>query len=117
MPASASSKMSVGNSIACAVSDLMESMMRLISPPDAALCSGRKCPLIRNVMTPAFRAMLAYNLLIALFLVYLFEVGHLGGRKLGGLVRSERFEHRPRRAQSRLRISSILRGSNRSGWR
>ena len=27
----------------------------------------------------AFRAMLLYNLLIALFLVYLFKVGHLGG--------------------------------------
>lgn len=28
---------------------------------------------------PAFRGMLAYNALIALFLVYLFVVGHLGG--------------------------------------
>ena len=27
----------------------------------------------------AFRAMLLYNVLIALFLVYLFKVGHLGG--------------------------------------
>jgi len=29
--------------------------------------------------SPAFRAMLVYNVLIALFLVYLFKVGHLGG--------------------------------------
>ena len=29
--------------------------------------------------SPAFRAMLVYNALIALFLVYLFKVGHLGG--------------------------------------
>ena len=29
--------------------------------------------------SPAFRAMLVYNVLIALFLVYLFTVGHLGG--------------------------------------
>jgi hypothetical protein len=29
--------------------------------------------------SPAFRGMLVYNVLIALFLVYLFEVGHLGG--------------------------------------
>lgn len=29
--------------------------------------------------SPAFRGMLAYNVLIALFLVYLFKVGHLGG--------------------------------------
>ena len=28
---------------------------------------------------PALRAMLVYNVLIALFLVYLFKVGHLGG--------------------------------------
>ncbi len=28
---------------------------------------------------PAFRGMLVYNALIALFLVYLFRVGHLGG--------------------------------------
>ncbi len=29
--------------------------------------------------SPAFRGMLIYNALIALFLVYLFVVGHLGG--------------------------------------
>ena len=29
--------------------------------------------------SPAFRGMLVYNVLIALFLVYLFKVGHLGG--------------------------------------
>ena len=29
--------------------------------------------------SPAFRGMLVYNALIALFLVYLFKVGHLGG--------------------------------------
>jgi hypothetical protein len=29
--------------------------------------------------SPAFRGMLVYNALIALFLVYLFAVGHLGG--------------------------------------
>ena len=29
--------------------------------------------------SPAFWAMLVYNVLIALFLVYLFKVGHLGG--------------------------------------
>jgi hypothetical protein len=29
--------------------------------------------------SPAFRGMLVYNVLIALFLVYLFTVGHLGG--------------------------------------
>jgi hypothetical protein len=28
---------------------------------------------------PGFRAMLAYNTLIALFLVYLYKIGHLGG--------------------------------------
>lgn len=28
---------------------------------------------------PAFRAMLVYNALVALFLAYLFTVGHLGG--------------------------------------
>jgi hypothetical protein len=29
--------------------------------------------------SPVFRGMLVYNVLIALFLVYLFKVGHLGG--------------------------------------
>jgi hypothetical protein len=29
--------------------------------------------------SPAFRGMLVYNVLIALFLIYLFKVGHLGG--------------------------------------
>jgi hypothetical protein len=29
--------------------------------------------------SPAFHGMLVYNVLIALFLVYLFKVGHLGG--------------------------------------
>ena len=29
--------------------------------------------------SPVFRAMLIYNALIALFLIYLFTVGHLGG--------------------------------------
>jgi Ca2+/Na+ antiporter len=29
--------------------------------------------------SPAFRAMLVYNVLMALFLIYLFTVGHLGG--------------------------------------
>jgi len=29
--------------------------------------------------SPAFRGMLVYNVLIALFLVYLFKVGHRGG--------------------------------------
>src|SRR5258706_5330988 len=29
--------------------------------------------------SPAFRGMLVYNALIALFLVYLFTIGHLGG--------------------------------------
>jgi drug/metabolite transporter (DMT)-like permease len=32
--------------------------------------------------SPAFRGMLVYNVLIAVFLVYLFEVGHLGGALL-----------------------------------
>jgi len=32
--------------------------------------------------SPAFRGMLVYNVLIALFLVYLFKVGHLGGTLL-----------------------------------
>jgi hypothetical protein len=29
--------------------------------------------------SPAFRGMLFYNVMIALFLVYLFKIGHLGG--------------------------------------
>jgi hypothetical protein len=32
-----------------------------------------------TVGSPAFRGMLVYNVLVALFLVYLFMVGHLGG--------------------------------------
>jgi hypothetical protein len=33
----------------------------------------------RDSGSPAFRGMLVYNVLIALFLLYLFKVGHLGG--------------------------------------
>jgi hypothetical protein len=33
----------------------------------------------RESGSPAFRGMLVYNVLIAAFLVYLFQIGHLGG--------------------------------------
>lgn len=51
----------------------------------ALLALGPACwPGASNVQTDsgAFRAMLVYNALIALFLVYLFVVGHLGGALL-----------------------------------
>jgi hypothetical protein len=51
-------------------------------PGIAILALGLACwPSGPNAQSgsPAFRAMLVYNVLIALFLVYLFTVGHLGG--------------------------------------
>jgi len=48
----------------------------------ALVALGLACwPCVGNARSdsPAFRAMLVYNVLIALFLVYLFAVGHLGG--------------------------------------
>ena len=51
-------------------------------PGIAILALGLACwPSGRNAVagSPAFRGMLVYNALIALFLVYLFAVGHLGG--------------------------------------
>jgi hypothetical protein len=51
-------------------------------PGIAILALGLACwPSRRRAesSSSAFRGMLLYNVLIALFLVYLFEVGHLGG--------------------------------------
>jgi hypothetical protein len=51
-------------------------------PGIAILALGLACwPSRRDAASgsPAFRGMLVYNVLIALFLVYLFKVGHLGG--------------------------------------
>ena len=51
-------------------------------PGIAILALGLACwpsPRHAESGSPAFRAMLVYNVLIALFLVYLFKVGHLGG--------------------------------------
>lgn len=51
-------------------------------PGIAILALGLACwPSGRNAAggSPAFRGMLVYNVLIAAFLAYLFEVGHLGG--------------------------------------
>jgi hypothetical protein len=54
-------------------------------PGIAILALGVACwPSRRDATSgsPAFRGMLVYNALIALFLVYLFKVGHLGGMLL-----------------------------------
>src|SRR5205823_12622163 len=50
-------------------------------PGIAILALGLACWPSRHTerASPAFRGMLVYNVLIALFLVYLFKVGHLGG--------------------------------------
>ena len=51
-------------------------------PAIAILALGLACwPSGQNARagSPAFRGMLVYNALIALFLAYLFVVGHLGG--------------------------------------
>jgi hypothetical protein len=54
-------------------------------PGIAILALGLACwPSRRDAKSgsPTFRGMLVYNALIALFLVYLFKVGHLGGMLL-----------------------------------
>src|SRR6266567_1825806 len=51
-------------------------------PGIAILALGLACwPSGANARSdsPAFRGMLVYNVLIALFLIYLFTIGHLGG--------------------------------------